>query len=61
MMQANINPALPREEWNLEALCAKVKQYVPESQLLHPTCLNFGVQSVFFINYSCKYFLILTM
>lgn len=47
MMQANINPALPREEWNLEALCAKVKQYVPESQILHPTCLNLGVQSVF--------------
>lgn len=47
MMQANINPALPREEWNLEALCAKVKQYAPLSQFLHPICLNFGVQSVF--------------
>lgn len=26
MTQANVDPALPREEWNLEALCAKVQQ-----------------------------------
>jgi hypothetical protein len=24
--QANIDASLPQEEWNLEALCAKVKQ-----------------------------------
>lgn len=27
ILEANVDPALPREEWNLEALCAKVKQY----------------------------------
>ncbi|CAM6100598.1 unnamed protein product [Calypogeia fissa] len=27
ILEANINPTLPREEWNLEALAAKVKQY----------------------------------
>lgn len=26
LMQANVDPALLKEDWNLEALCAKVKQ-----------------------------------
>jgi preprotein translocase subunit SecA len=27
LIQANIDPAIPKGEWNLEALAAKVKQY----------------------------------
>jgi hypothetical protein len=37
--QANIDASLPQEEWNLEALCAKVKQYCYLLEDLSPELL----------------------
>ncbi|CAM6034293.1 unnamed protein product [Sphagnum compactum] len=39
ILEANIDASLPREEWNLEALCAKVKQYCYLLEDLSPELL----------------------
>ncbi|CAK9233356.1 unnamed protein product [Sphagnum troendelagicum] len=39
ILEANIDASLPQEEWNLEALCAKVKQYCYLLEDLSPELL----------------------
>uniref|UniRef100_A0A7I4C591 chloroplast protein-transporting ATPase n=1 Tax=Physcomitrium patens TaxID=3218 RepID=A0A7I4C591_PHYPA len=40
ILEANVDSSLPQEEWNLEALCAKVKQYCYLLEDLTPELLN---------------------